>query len=407
MPATTFVIARPHQGVYARLRRAMGPKQSREAGASGFGLLRRFAARKDAVRCLRALLIGLALFGAAASAIAQTDPYYKGKRLTVLINFTAGGPTDVEGRLFARHLGDHIAGHPQVIVQNMDGGGGMIGAGYLGEVAPKDGTMVGYFTGTAWRYANDPERFRVDFRSYDFLAYQPGTTVYYARTDVPPGLKDATDIVKAQGLIAGGLGAENAKDLLIRLALDMLGVSYRYVTPFPGSQAARLALQRNEINFYSESPPSYRAVIAPSLVKDGTVLPIFFDPDWNGESLKISKQVEDLPILPFQELYRKIKGSAPAGQLWDAYLTVLSINSAMQRTIVLPPHTAPAAITSLRDGIIALNNDKDYSAEAVKTLGYAPEWVAGEGTETQIRRALSITPEMRSFIANYVKNAKR
>ena len=111
----------------------------------------------------------------ASSAFADNS-YYKGKRVTVLINFTAGGPTDIEGRLFAKHLADHIESRPQVIVQNMDGAGGMIGAGYLGEVAPKDGTMVGYFTGTAWRYANDPERFRTDFRTYDFLAYQPGST---------------------------------------------------------------------------------------------------------------------------------------------------------------------------------------------------------------------------------------
>jgi tripartite-type tricarboxylate transporter receptor subunit TctC len=355
---------------------------------------------------LRNLLVVLVALCALASPAAADNPYYKGKRLTVLINFTAGGPTDIEGRLFAKHLADHIETRPSVIVQNMDGAGGMIGAGYLGEVAPKDGTMVGYFTGTAWRYANDPERFRTDFRTYDFLAYQPGSTVYYARADVPPGLKDATDIAKARELVAGGLGAENAKDLLIRLALDMLGVPYRYVTPFPGSQAARLALLRNEINFFSESPPSYRAVIA-GLVKDGTVIPIFFDPEWNGENLTVSKQVEGLPMLPFQELYRKIKGSLPSGQLWDAYLTILSINSAMQRTIVLPPGSPPAAIAALRDAIEELNNDKSYAEEASKTLGFAPEWVAGPNTNTQVRRALSITPQMRSFIASYVKNGKK
>jgi tripartite-type tricarboxylate transporter receptor subunit TctC len=355
---------------------------------------------------LATLLALVAALATATSAAAQT-PYYKGKRLTVLINFTAGGPTDIEGRIFAKHLAEHVDGRPQVIVQNMDGGGGMIGAGYLGEVAPKDGTMVGYFTGTAWRYANDPERFRVDFRTYDFLAYQPGSTVYYARTDVAPSLKQATDIVKARGLIAGGLGVENAKDLLIRLALDMLGVPFRYVTPFPGSQAARLALQRGEINFYSESPPSYRAVIAPSLVKDGTVLPIFVDPEYDGEKLTASKQVEDLPIRPFQDLYREIKGAPPSGQLWDAYLTVLSINSAMQRVIVLPPAANPTAAAALRDAVAALNVDKDYAQEAVSTLGYAPEWVAGEGTAEKVRRAVSITPQMRAFIADYVKNAKR
>jgi tripartite-type tricarboxylate transporter receptor subunit TctC len=288
----------------------------------------------------------------------------------------------------------------------MDGAGGMIGAGYLGEVAPKDGTMVGYFTGTAWRYANDPARFRTDFRTYDFLAYQPGSTVYYARSDVEPGIKEATDIVKAKSLVAGGLGAENAKDLLIRLALDMLGVPYRYVTPFPGSQAARLALQRNEINFFSESPPSYRAVIA-GLVREGTVVPIFYDPEYNGESLSISRQVEGLPMLPFQELYRKIKGSLPSGQLWDTYLTILSVNSAMQRTVVLPPNSPPPAIAAMREAIAALNDDKDYAAEATKTLGFAPEWVAGPDTNAQVRRALSITPQMRAFIADYVKNAKK
>ncbi|HLH98733.1 MAG TPA: hypothetical protein VKW08_26790 [Xanthobacteraceae bacterium] len=357
-------------------------------------------------RSIRAFAVGVAaLLMIGAPAIAD-NPYYKGKRVTVLINFTAGGPTDIEGRLFAKHLADHIEARPQVIVQNMDGAGGMIGAGYLGEVAPKDGTMLGYFTGTTWRYANDPERFRVDFRTYDFLAYQPGSTIYYARTDVPPGLKDAADIAKAQGLVAGGLGAENAKDLLIRLALDMLGVPYRYVTPFPGSQAARLALQRSEINFFSESPPSYRTSIEP-LVREGTVIPIFYDPDYDGEKLSTPKQVEGLPIQPFQELYRRIKGSEPSGQLWDTYLTILSINSAMQRTIVLPPNSPPAAIAALRNAIAELNNDKSYADEAIKTLGFAPEWVAGTDTNAQVRRALSLSPQMRSFIAAYVKNGKK
>ena len=114
----------------------------------------------------------------------------------MLINFAAGGPTDIEGRLLAKHLGKHVDGHPSIVVQNMDGAGGMAGAGYLGEVAPKDGTVMGYFTGSAWRFANNPERFRVDFRSYEFVAYQPGTAVIYVRTDVAPGMKTATDIIK-------------------------------------------------------------------------------------------------------------------------------------------------------------------------------------------------------------------
>ena len=143
-------------------------------------------------------LLGAAWVVAAPHAGAQT-PFYKGKRLTVLVNYAAGGPTDIEGRLFARHIAKHIDGEPNIIVQNMDGAGGIVGTSYLGEIAPKDGTMMGYLTGAAWVFANEPKKFRVDFRKYEFIAYQPGTTVYYVRTDVAPGMKEPADIVKAQG----------------------------------------------------------------------------------------------------------------------------------------------------------------------------------------------------------------
>src|SRR5580698_2237949 len=155
------------------------------------------------------------------------QPFYQGKQLTLLINFAAGGPADVEGRLFAKYIGRHIAGEPTVIVQNMDGAGGIVGAKYLGAVAPRDGTMAGYFTGTGFIYALDPSRFDPDFKSYGFVAIQGGATVAYARSDVPPGLRSATDIVKAEGLVAGGLSVDTSKDIRMRLALDMLGVKYK------------------------------------------------------------------------------------------------------------------------------------------------------------------------------------
>ncbi len=63
------------------------------------------------------------------------------------------------------------------------------------------------------------------------------------RTDVPPGMKDATDIVKAKGLIGGGLSVGYRRRICrMRLGLDMLGVPYKYVTGYRSSPAARLAL---------------------------------------------------------------------------------------------------------------------------------------------------------------------
>src|SRR2546430_4958194 len=167
------------------------------------------------------LFATIALVAGLSNARAQ-EPYYKGKRITLLINFAAGGPTDIEGRLFAKYLARHIDGAPNIIVQNMDGAGGVIGAQYVGEVAPKDGSVIGYLSGTSWIYVSEPERWRVDFKAYEFVAYQPGTTVHFARTDIPPGIREPADIVKAKGVIAGGLSIDTSKDLRLRLGLGML-----------------------------------------------------------------------------------------------------------------------------------------------------------------------------------------
>src|SRR5882672_6143134 len=51
------------------------------------------------------------------------------------------------------------------------------------------------------------------WHGYELVAYQPGTSVAYMRTDVPPGIKDASDIARTTGVVAGGPGAENSKDL--------------------------------------------------------------------------------------------------------------------------------------------------------------------------------------------------
>ena len=359
----------------------------------------------DRLRGCSTLLVLCASLLAASTAIAQ-EPFYKGKRLSVLINFAAGGPTDIEGRLFARHISKHIEGQPNLIAQNMDGAGGLIGTTWIGEVAPKDGTVMGYLTGSAWVYATDPAKFRVDFRTYDFVAYQPGTTVYYVRTDVAPGMKEATDLVKATGLVSGGLGADNSKDLLIRLSLDMLGVPFRHVTGYRSNNTARMALQQNEINFFAESPPGYRSMVEPNLVKNGQVIPTYYDPGWNGESLTVPKQVEGLSVLPFQALYQKVKGQPPSGQLWDVYLASLAINSAMQRLLVLPPGTPPAALDALRAAIQQLNNDKAFAEDALKTVGFVPEYATGPDTNRQVRQALAVRPEVRAFVADYVKKAK-
>src|SRR5258708_9962932 len=149
------------------------------------------------------------------------------------------------------------------------------------------------------------------------------------------GAHRPADIAKAQGLIAGGLSADTSKDLRLRLALDMLGVKYQYVTGYRSSPPARLALQRGEISMFSESPPSYRSVVEPSLVKTGQVMPVFYDEV--ADPPPPPKQLDGLPIPSFPQLYREFKGTLPSGQLWEAYRVLYDMNSTPWRIFALAP----------------------------------------------------------------------
>jgi tripartite-type tricarboxylate transporter receptor subunit TctC len=358
---------------------------------------------------LRAAIAGICALAALATADARADdPYYKGKRLTLLIGSAAGGPTDIEGRLFAKYLGRHIDGQPSVIVQNKEGAGGVLAPTYLGEVGPKDGTMLGYFSGTAWNYVNNPEHWRVDLKTFEFVAYQSGTTIHFVRTDVPPGIKQPADIVKARGLIAGGLSLDTSKDLRLRMGLDMLGVPpYKYVTGYRSSPPARLALQRGEINMFSESPPSFRAVVEPQLVKTGVAIPVWWDDVSLVDPPPPQKQMEGLAIPSLPQLHRQVKGAPPSGQLWEAYKTLFEINSTLQRLIVLPPGAPRAAYDALSKAIERLNHDKDFAAEATKVIEFAPDYPTGPDMSQKVRAMIQATPQMRTFINDYMRNVPK
>jgi tripartite-type tricarboxylate transporter receptor subunit TctC len=348
------------------------------------------------------LVIGPAL----TSSVAQ-EPFYKGKRLSMLINFGPGSSTDIEARLFGQHFSKHIDGRPELIMQNMDGAGGLNGGLHLGEIGPNDGTRFGYLTALGWLYATEPERFRVDLKSYEFVGSQSGTAVYFARADAAPGIKDAADIAKAQHLVSGGISARSGRDATIRLTLELLGVPFRHVTGYRSGEHAMLALQRGEIQFYSSTTPGYRARVEPDLVKTGIVTPLYFDPNWDGKKFVVSKQVEGLPILPFQELYRKIKGTMPNGPLWDAYVACITVNGDLQRLVALPPGAPKAALGALRAALLRLNDDSEFAAAAMKVLGFVPEYHAGPDANERVRGALSIRPEIRKFVADYLNRASK
>jgi tripartite-type tricarboxylate transporter receptor subunit TctC len=71
----------------------------------------------------RVLLTAVCLVAAfAAEAAAQSDPFFKGKQIKIVVGFTTGGIIDLWGRLYTQHLGKYIPGNPDLIAQNVAGG---------------------------------------------------------------------------------------------------------------------------------------------------------------------------------------------------------------------------------------------------------------------------------------------
>ena len=197
---------------------------------------------------------------------------------------------------------------------------------------------------------------------------------------------------------------DRLEDLRLRLAMDMLGIPFKYVTGYRSSPAARLAFQRGEINFFSESPPSYRGVVDPSLVKTGQAIPVFYDAGFDGKDFFVPDAVKGLPILTFHELYQKIKGTMPSGQLWDIYKAIIAADGIIQRLIVMPPGVPQPAVDALRAAIARVNVDPAYAEEAEKAFGFVPQWAAGPDTPKVAQTALTVRPEVRTFLTDYMKN---
>src|ERR1051326_1072437 len=92
-------------------------------------------------RAFAALACSLA-FGAAPAAADSVADFYKGKTVSLIIGYSAGGGADLWARFMARHLGRHILGNPTVIVQNMPGGSGLAAVNHVYNTAPQDGTRI-------------------------------------------------------------------------------------------------------------------------------------------------------------------------------------------------------------------------------------------------------------------------
>jgi tripartite-type tricarboxylate transporter receptor subunit TctC len=134
------------------------------------------------------------LFLIAAPATAQKYPE---KVITIVVPFTAGGPTDTVARLVAQPMTKMLK--QQVIVENVGGAGGTIGAAKVARSAPDGYTLLLHHIGMSTApslYRKLPYNPVTDFEPIGLINDVPMTVV--ARKDFPPkDLKELITYLKA------------------------------------------------------------------------------------------------------------------------------------------------------------------------------------------------------------------
>jgi tripartite-type tricarboxylate transporter receptor subunit TctC len=209
-----------------------------------------------------ALLAGLAFAG---NALAQDYPT---KPVTVVVPFSAGGPTDTVARLVAEVMSRDLG--QQVVIQNVGGAGGTLGAGQV-AVAPNDGyTLLLHHIGMSTApslYRSLPYDPAKDFAPIGLITSVPMTLV--ARKDFEPTtMEELLAYVKANGenVTYAHAGIGSASQLCGMLFMDAVDAQMTTV-PYQGSGPAMTDIIGGQVDLICDQTTNTTSQIQAGEVK--------------------------------------------------------------------------------------------------------------------------------------------
>jgi tripartite-type tricarboxylate transporter receptor subunit TctC len=180
---------------------------------------------------------------------APADEFYKGKTLTFVVGFAAGGGFDTYTRLIARHFGKHVPGNPNVVVENRTGAGSLIAANYIFNQAPKDGTVIGNWIGPlVLQQVLGNKAAKFDGRQFGWLGVPTPDSGVCALTKAS-GINSIDDWFKSKRPIKIGTTAPGSTtDDVPKLVQAALGLPMNLVQGYKGTSRIRLAAESGEVD---------------------------------------------------------------------------------------------------------------------------------------------------------------
>ena len=270
--------------------------------------------------------------------------------LMIIRSQAGAGGYDSYARLLARHIGRHIPGQPRVQPVNMPGGGGIVAANFVANVAPKDGSVLaiisqGNVTDQALGLNSS---LKVDFRQFNWVGNMSDSNQVMAVWHTSP-TKTLDDAMRRETTI-GTTQAGSISQQLTAFYNNVLGTRLKIVFGYPDGHDVDLAMQRGEVEGRGTNTWASYVSISPHFISDKLIIPL----------IQVGLQKD--PALPNTPLLRDLARKPDDQPLLD----FLSKAVAVGRPITTTPGAPAERVAALRRAFDLTLKDPLFIAEAEK-----------------------------------------
>ncbi|MDQ1105932.1 tripartite tricarboxylate transporter substrate-binding protein [Nocardioides zeae] len=311
---------------------------------------RRTAVRGTTAAAGLATLALVAATGCAPGSSSASGEGYPDRNVEIVVPFAAGGPTDTVTRLVGDPMAEELG--VQLIVQNVEGAGGTVGAGQVASARDDGYTLLMHHIGMSTAptlyddLAYDPLE---DFEPVGLVTEVPMTII--ARGDLEPeNLEDLFAYLEENegDVTIANAGVGSASHLCGRLIQQELGIELQEV-PYDGAAPAIADLVGGQVDVLCDQTTNTTGQIEAGDVK--------------AYAVTTPERVESLPDLPT---------TAEAG--------FPEVEVAVWHALYAPAGTPSDIITTLRDALAVALEDSSV-IDQMASLGTAP--VAADQVEPE------------------------
>lgn len=197
------------------------------------------------------IAVGVTIFAAGSFTDARADAvadFYRDRTVTMAVATGAGSAYGLHGRLLAEAIKNRIPGRPNVVLQFMPGGGGAKMANYIYNVAPKDGSYIGFpLKYIAVNQALGRKGLKYDAAKFGYIgSLGPINSVVAILKEKSPAY--TIEGVLQKQVIMGATGKSSETFITPTLMNNLLGTKFKLVTGYRGMKGVNLAVQRGEVH---------------------------------------------------------------------------------------------------------------------------------------------------------------